>query len=128
MSTKIYNGYIIRKPLLEFYPELPPFGEKIRQKTKDIIAKTIAWSAAFHFDNATLGIPLPASFGRFYFDGKISIIWALECSIWDAHRKAQFEGVRDVFDFQCDICLIPAKDKTYAMLFSGNRAFDEIWE
>lgn len=130
MSTKIYNGY--KLPLLnlqELMEWLYKFRDAIREKADELYATKMATIATTLVDSYALGqTKMSKELRKISLDkNKISPSFAAFKIIENAREEIKKTKRRNPeFDFECNIVLIPTKDKILIQLFSEQNAFARI--
>jgi len=128
MSTKIYNGYLIRdvETLEKLIKLLHDFRDKVSEKAKELVAITYARICAEILDNQALGKEYCDALLEKKFDSH-PLSYALRCCE-EHRRKIRKENRRDpLFDFDCEVVALASGKKTLAMLYTEQEEYVRIW-
>lgn len=143
MSTKIYNGYMLRTKSLD---EINQFIKKFRNEAKEIVVDEVATLFAENLycliDDAH--VMDEETFMENYIqndEGTLSNeeklnhyqrstpFTFLMRRFQDRYDVIQKTGIRDnEVDFDCEAVFIPVKDKTLVLFYSEKKKFNDIWE
>lgn len=130
MSTKIHHGYEITEKNLTLAGArelISPFCKAIKDKSSELVAKSLITLAVHAVDSIALG-KQPFDSEVNWKDGNDPSIWAADV-VNTRYKKIYTEFTRDPeFDFDCHLSLIPYGKRTLALVYAEQGEFWKIWE
>jgi hypothetical protein len=136
VSTKIHNGYML--PMLSLQKltaRLIDFHGRAQQKANDLFALRVVADAVEQIDREQLGLEPSWYFinsrleRRHIWGPQTSVVFEAEQFVRARHRSVYASGKRDPrYDFGCQVCVIPAKDRVLAMLYTEQEVLEAEWE
>lgn len=129
MSTKIYNGYKLSITLDQLDRRMRVFRGSVIQAGRDRFNSYVAHVATDIIDRVALELPIDDSL-RAHVRGET--FSPLNLAYMHTHQqtvKAHRSGLRDPFyDFTCEVVVFVDRGQLFAMLFTEQRAFRDLWE
>jgi len=124
MSTKIYNGYILKE--MRNVWELKAFANKVRGKIRpiadELTHRLLAQLVAQRIDRITLGMPLDEP------TDAVPYGYAL-ATMREHARKIRETNLRDPeFDFSCSVSVIPIRGMVLALLHADRNEYRAVFE
>jgi hypothetical protein len=130
MSTKIYNGYRLQCTLEQLDKRMRTFRKAIKETGEFVFNDLVAHMAANVIDRLALKLPIhPCLYEDRYIGKQFS---ALNLAYMHAHTEAlkasKASFCDPIFDFTCEVVVFLHRKKLYAMLFTDQRKFRNLWE
>lgn len=124
MSTKIYDGY--RLPNMSPY-KLMQFLQSFRQPMNEaaytLYKKAVLGVGVEILDRAAAGLLITGfnKLGAAYYTAKEFVR--------EKQKEIKNTGLRNpTYDFSCEVCIMPAKQRLHVMLFTEQREMRDIWK